>query len=71
MEYAATLSSNDINKSFSGNVVYEVGISTTSQRIKARYNVLCENMVHRRGFEPWSPVFKADVIATTLQANVQ
>ena len=30
-----------------------------SQRVKARYDVLCENMVHRRGFEPRSPVFKA------------
>ena len=26
-----------------------------SQRVKARYNVLCENMVHRRGFKPRSP----------------
>ena len=27
-----------------------------------QHNVLCENMVHRRGLNPRSPAFKADVI---------
>ena len=35
------------------------------------YKVLGENMVHRRGLEPRSPVFKADVITATPQANLQ
>ena len=43
--------------------------NVTGHCVKARYNVLCENMVHRRVLEPQSPTFKVDVITTTPLAN--
>ena len=46
-------------------------LTNVSKRVKARYNVLNENMVPRRGVEPWSSAFKADVITVTPQANPQ
>ena len=39
--------------------------SYESKRIKARYNVLCENMGRQRELEPRSPAFKADVMTAT------
>lgn len=40
-----------------------------SKRGKARRNVLCENMVHRRALKPRSAAFKADVTRTHSESG--
>ena len=33
---------------------------------RARYDILCENLINLRGFEPRSPVYKTDLISTVM-----